>query len=192
MRDDTQTIIQKMDENEAKLQPILSEKFYYWVDNIIFTWQWWFGVGLTVLPWLAFCYFYHRKATFDRLLHVGFLVIIISVLLDTLGDQHGFWHYRFNVLPAVPTYFPWDFTLMPMSIMLLLIIKPMISHWIKAVVFALAASYIGEPLFVSIHVYSPDRWKYSYSVPIQVVIYLTAHWLYTRRYKFAAPQWKKE
>lgn len=42
------------------------------------------------------------------------------------------------------TYFPWDLTLMPVSIMVLLQIKPTANPWLKAIVFALFASYAAE------------------------------------------------
>lgn len=51
----------------------------------------------------------------DRILYTGFFVMVISLVLDILGDQLGFWHYRFNVIPVLPTYFPWDLTLMPLT-----------------------------------------------------------------------------
>ncbi|MFZ3590271.1 CBO0543 family protein [Bacillus sp. DJP31] len=72
----------------------------------------------------------------------------VSLVLDVLGDQLGIWHYRFNVLPVLPSYFPWDITLMPVTIMFFSQVKPHVNPIIKAVLFTLLTSYISEP-FIS-------------------------------------------
>ncbi|WP_346426583.1 CBO0543 family protein [Bacillus sp. Y1] len=73
--------------------------------------------------------------------------MIVSLCLDVVGDQFGFWHYRFNVMPVLPTYFPWDVTLMPVSVMFILQIKPNLNPVIKAILFAIFSACIAEPFF---------------------------------------------
>src|SRR5690606_18285566 len=99
------------------------------------------------------------------------------------GDQLGFWHYRFNVIPVLPTYVPWDLTLMPVAILFLLQVKPQSSPYFKAILFALLAAFVGEPFFTWISIYNPKNWSFWYSVPIFGLIYLVAHYL-TRRPAF--------
>ncbi len=124
-----------------------------------------------------------NKNSTDRILYVGFFVMSISLTLDILGDQFGYWHYRYNVIPIVPTYLPWDMTLMPLAIMFLIQVKPKINPYLKAILFALLTSYVAEPFIKWLMIYNPKEWKYSYSVPIQFIIYLVAHYL-SRRNKF--------
>jgi hypothetical protein len=180
-------VINKIDEIEYTIQSSLFDKFDVWLEYEILTWRWWLGFGLTIVPWIFFWYVFRNKPYLDRLLYVCFFVTIISVLLDTLGDQYGLWHYRYNVIAAVPSYFPWDFTLMPFSVVMLLRIKPKARPWVKAIIFALLTSLVGEPIFNWLDVYSLDNWKYIYSVPIQFMIYLITHWLFTTRNKFSSP-----
>lgn len=187
MKDNAEKVIGITDQIENEIQSGLFNKFNAWVEYEILSWRWLLGLGLTIIPWIVFWYVFRNKPYFDRLLYVCSAIIIISVFLDTLGDQYGLWHYRYNVVAAVPTYFPWDFTLMPLSIVLILTYKPKASPWVKGVIFALLASYVGEPIFDWLDVYSLDYWRYSYSIPIQFLIYLFSHWLYTTRNKFAAP-----
>lgn len=182
---DTDQIIKESDKIDQEIQTRLFERFGFWLDHEILTWRWWLGLGLSVVPWIVFWCAARNKPYFDRLLYVCLYVIMVSVILDTLGDQYGLWHYRYNVIPAIPTYFPWDFTLMPLAIITMLIIKPRVNPWIKAIVFALLASFVGEPLFNWADVYVLEKWKYIYSVPIQIVLYLTAHLLFTTRNKFS-------
>lgn len=121
----------------------------------------------------------------DRLLFVGFMVSLIAVALDVLGDQYGLWHYRFNVVPIIPTYFPWDLTLMPITVMFFLQITPKANPLLKSVVFALASSLIGEPVFYWMDIYNPIHWKFAYSIPIQIAIFLIAYYFCKTRSKFA-------
>ncbi|NRD80176.1 hypothetical protein HPT25_22840 [Bacillus sp. BRMEA1] len=183
MRLDYNKSIQKINENNNKITALIQQRQDIWVSDVVFTWRWWLGLAFTIIPWILWCIFRKKEST-DRLLYVAFLVIIISVVLDVFGDQYGIWHYRYNVVPILPTYFPWDFTLMPISIIFLLQFKPNWSPWIKAFIFALGSSYIGEPIFHWIGVYQTIHWRFTYSVPIQFCIYLLMHYIYQKNFHF--------
>jgi hypothetical protein len=172
--------VKKMiDDNENALKDLVYQKIDIWSEHVVFSGIWWLGVVLTILPWIIW-FIYRKKNSSDRILYVGLFVAVISLCLDVIGDQLGLWHYRFVVIPFLPTYIPWDLTLMPITVMFLIQIKPKVNPLIKAVLFALSSSYIGEPIFNWLGVYVLDSWKYSYSVPIQFVIYLIAHHLSQR------------
>jgi hypothetical protein len=177
-----------IDENIEQIHKLIQEKIDIWKEHVVFSDLWWVGVVLSVLPWIIWSIFRKRESS-DRILFAGFFVIIISLALDIVGDQFSLWHYRFNVLPIVPTYFPWDITLMPVTIMFLLQIKPDSNPFLKAILFGIFSGYIAEPFFHWLGIYVPTKWKYTYSVPIQVVIYLAAHYL-SRRKNFS-PFYKK-
>ncbi|WHY02544.1 CBO0543 family protein [Neobacillus sp. DY30] len=176
--------VKKMiDDNTNQAQEIIQQKIEIWSNHVVFSGLWWFGVVLSIIPWLIWIK-YRKKDSTDRILYAGFYVIIVSLCLDVVGDQFGFWHYRFNVMPVLPTYFPWDITLMPISVMFILQIKPAFNPVIKAILFALFSAYIAEPFFHWMGVYVLTGWKYSYSFPIQIIIYLIAHYL-SRRERFS-------
>jgi hypothetical protein len=117
-------------------------------------------------------------------MYVGFYIMAISTLLDILGDQTGIWYYQFHVIPTLPTYFPWDVTLMPVSVMILLQFFPKINPWLKAIFFAISTSYIAEPFTHWLDIYEVIAWRYSYSVPIQILLFMSAYWL-SQRSKFS-------
>ncbi|MDD9270539.1 CBO0543 family protein [Paenibacillus sp. GCM10023248] len=175
-------IIELIDANVNQVQTLIRERVHIWHEYVLFSDLWWFGVFLSIVPWVIW-FFLRNKYSSDRILYVGFFVIVISLLLDILGDQLGFWHYRFNVIPVLPTYFPWDVTLMPVSIMFLIQVKPNTSPYLKALFFALLTSYVAEPFITWLKIYEPTIWRYSYSFPIQFIIYLFAHYI-SRRNKF--------
>ncbi|TYP73163.1 CBO0543 family protein [Paenibacillus methanolicus] len=168
-----------IDENVEQIHQLIQKKIEIWSEQVVFSNLWWMGAALSIIPWVIWI-FYRKKSSTDRLLYVGFFASIIAVALDLVGDQLGFWNYRFNVIPVVPTYLPWDFTLMPVTIMWLIQFKPSVSPYLKAAVFALLTSYVAEPFFQWLLVYNPVNWKFTYSVPIQFVLYLTAHYMSKR------------
>jgi hypothetical protein len=176
-------VIELTDENVNQIEQLIDQKIQIWADHVVFSGLWWMGLGLSIIPWIIW-FFIRKKDSTDRILYVGFYVMSLSMTLDILGDQIGFWHYRFNVIPVLPTYLPWDITLMPLMIMILLQFKPQINPWYKAIFFALISSYGAEPFFDWLEVYEPTNWRYTYSIPIQVAIYMSSYYL-SKRNKFA-------
>jgi hypothetical protein len=179
---DENDIVKLTDDNVNQIHSLIQVKIQIWREHVLFSGLWWLGVLLSIVPWIIWFWIRYRQGT-DRILYAGFFVMVISLMLDIVGDQIGFWHYRFNVIPIVPTYFPWDLTLMPLSVMVLIQVKPKEHPIIKAIFFALITSYVGEPIMKWLMIYNPITWRHTYSVPIQFIIYLIAHWL-SKRDKF--------
>ncbi|WP_407272525.1 CBO0543 family protein [Radiobacillus sp. PE A8.2] len=177
--EEKEQIINLIDNNVDQIHELIKIKIEIWQQHVLFSNLWWLGVALSIIPWVIWIKIRKKEST-DRLLYAGLFVMVISLVLDVLGDQLGFWHYRFNVIPILPTYAPWDITLMPVAVMWLIQIKPKFSPITKAIIFALVTSYLAEPFFEWLGIYHTLNWKYSYSVPIQIFIYLSAHFLSKR------------
>lgn len=156
-----------------------NEMISLWFKYTFLGWRWWFGVALTIIPWILWIIFRKKEST-NRLLFIGFFVILISSWLDIMGILFGLWSYYYKVAPFSPAFIPWDFTLLPVGIMFLLQIKPKISPILKAIAFSVLSSFIAEPFFVWIGIYNPKNWKYIYSFPIILAIYLICDWLSKR------------
>lgn len=173
---DKEQVIEIIDRNVNVIEGLIYEKIEIWVDYVLFSPLWWLGIALSIVPWIVWGIFRKKNST-ARLLLASFFVIVVSLILDVLGDQLAFWHYRFHVIPILPTYLPWDLTLMPVTAMSILQIKPKANPYLKAVIFALLASYVGEPAAAWLDIYEPKNWQYTYSVPIQFLIYVAAHYI---------------
>lgn len=176
------TGLQKIDESSNMLIRAYQNKIEVWQELILFSWQWWFGVLLSliiILFWLKI----RKKESTDRVLYAGIIVASIATFLDIAGNSFGLWTYKYEVLPWGPWYLPWDYALMPISVMFLLQIKPNVSPVLKALFFGSVSSFIGLPLFEFLGLYEPLEWKYIYSFPIQVIIYFVGHYFaYKRKY----------
>lgn len=169
------------DKNLHEITQLYQAHMNFWYEHILFSWRWWLGVGVIIIGIIVFLSL-RKSRQADRLFYAGFFTAIISMVLDMIGHYLGLWEYRYEVYPPA-AYFPWDIFFIPTVVMLLLLVKPAMNPWIKAIVLGLATSLIGLPVLNWLGIYNPLNWHYIYSFPIQVVIYLIAHYV-SRRTKF--------
>jgi hypothetical protein len=157
-----------------------------WKDEVLFTWQWWVGVTLTIICWIIWIVFRKREST-DRLLYSGIFVALVSVTLDNIGVQLSAWNYLKPFSPIIPAYIPFDFALMPVAVMFLIQYFYNRNPWIIGLLFGGLAAFVGEPIFKLLKIYNPTNWKFIYSFPFYTLIYLLAHKLAARD-KFNKPK----
>jgi hypothetical protein len=87
----------------------------------------------------------------------------------------GLWGYNVKLIPIIPPYIPWDFTLMPVTAMLFYQYKPRTNPIVKAAIFSGLGSFIFQPIFEWLGFYNPQNWMDWYSFPIMAGIYLIGH-----------------
>ena len=151
-----------------------------WLSNIVFSWRWWFSVALSIVPWIFWIIIRNKNNT-SRLLFVGLVSGIVASILDNIGASYNLWHYDWMVIPFTTVYFPWDFTLFPVSIMILLQFCPKINKYIKAVAYSFMCSFVFEPFFLWIGMYHMVHWEHWYSFIIYIPLYLFYNYLYNNK-----------
>lgn len=152
------------------------------LHSFLFTWKWWIGVGFIIIPWVLW-FILREKESSDRLLYAGFVAIIISTVMDSIGVSTAKWIYPIKILPSTVIFIPFTFSLIPVATMFALQIKPRINPFIKAVVFGGLGGYVVIPLATLIDHYRLIDWRYTYSFIILTIIYLIAYW-FSKRSKF--------
>ncbi|WP_079525194.1 CBO0543 family protein [Halobacillus hunanensis] len=175
--ENTQELI---DKNDAVLRQVFEQQFQIWMDHIVFTWRWWIGV-IVIIICLGVWIWLRKKRCSDRLFYAGFFVAFTATFLDSFGEYFGIWTQQYEVFPAF-AYLPWDAFMLPTIIMLLLLFKPHIHPLLKALLLGAFTSFIGLPLMSWLDIYEPTHWKFIYSLPIQMVIYLLAHFFSRRKH----------
>ncbi|WP_417897822.1 CBO0543 family protein [Bacillus haimaensis] len=177
------TVDEKVSEGARKVYQLLEKSsdlhIEAWADYVVFTWRWWLLLGLTLIPWIIWLV-YRKKESTHRLLFVGFFTIFISLWLDSMGTQLGWWYYKYELIPFTPSFKPWDFSLLPVTTMFFLQFKPSINPFIKGLVYAAIIAFIAEPLFLWLGYYVYPNWEYIYSFFIYFIIYLISHFIVTR------------
>jgi hypothetical protein len=173
------SLIDEKEINESKkffdrIHQVELDYVKYWTENTLWHWEFWVSWCLTIMPWVVWCLL-RKRGSEARLLLAGSFGLIIASWLDFLGLLFGTWHYSGRALPTIPTFFPWDFSLIPVTIMLWLQYKPTLNPFIKAIIYSAMTSFIGEPLFEWIGFYTPIRWSVFYSFPIYFFVYLISY-----------------
>lgn len=69
------------------------------------------------------------------MMFVGLSVMLVSSFLDFCGVQLGLWVYYYELIPWVPAYEPYDWSLLPVVIMMLIEYKPNASPYLKGIIF---------------------------------------------------------
>jgi hypothetical protein len=146
----------------------------YWLEHTLWHWEFWLSISLTIVPWILW-FIFRKRGSEARLLLAGLFVICIASFLDFIGVASGLWHYSGKALPLIPTYMPWDFSLLPVTMMLWIQAKRHWNPFIKGFIYACLAAFVGEPLFEWIGLYQPTHWRSFYSFPIYIVLYLISH-----------------
>jgi len=170
----------KLNSLQALSNKINGEMRALYMDNIFLTWRWWLCAAMTILPWVLWIIF-RKKGSTSRLLFSGFVVIILSMLLDDIGVELNFWDYHVDIDAINPSFILWDMSVLPVVTMTFLQYKTNINPLIKALVFAGLASFVVEPFFAWMNFYDPEKWKHLYSFPVFIIIYLLAHFCSLRK-----------
>lgn len=141
-----------------------------WKVEVLYTWEWWFGIVLSIIAWSLWLFF-RKKESSNRLLFAGIFTALISVTLDNIGYQLSLWNYYKPVTPLIPAYLPYDFALMPVVVMFLIQFFYGRNPWLIGLLFGLLTAFIGEPVFKLLGIYHPVHWNNIYSIPFYTIIY---------------------
>ncbi|MTW85642.1 hypothetical protein F3157_08200 [Virgibacillus dakarensis] len=146
------------------------------VNSFMFTWQWWFGIGLFIIPWIVWFLFRDKQST-GRLLIGGFVTIILSLIIDLIALSYGLWSYPMKFSPIAPLLFlPYHFSLAPVTIMFAIQIKPKANALLKGLIFAAIGAFIGMNFFAMIDFYNPKGWSTIYDLFIYLFLFFVANW----------------
>ncbi|MGE5415555.1 MAG: CBO0543 family protein [Acidobacteriota bacterium] len=153
------------------MSEILLAEYHKWLINDFLTWRWLVQLAFLVIPWFAWWKLVDRKRL-PEILFFGILVSLGCVSSDAIGIQLGLWSYPYRLIPGVYYIASADFGILPVSFMMFY------QHFYGrygvsgAVLLALGCSYIGEPLYVWLGFYDPLYWRYSYTLPIYLALFL--------------------
>lgn len=131
-----------------------------WQHNELFTWTWWFLLGMFVIPWLIFLKFVNRKRSLTIWLY-GLVVIILTTFLDDLGADTDLWAYPVKLIPYTLIEMPFDFSIIPVTQMLLYQYFDSWKRFLIAISFqAFIFAFIGEPFSVWARAVTYYHWNY--------------------------------
>ncbi len=149
----------------------------HWYYDDLHKWTWWLSLALTIIPLLVWWKIVDRKKLLTIVV-VGLLANIFSAFLDVMGSEAVLWGYPDRLLPNLPRLLPIDFTVIPVTFMLLYQFLPDWKRYFPALIMmSFLFSFAAEPLMVCLKLYELYSWKYIYSFPIYIAMGIIIKWL---------------
>ncbi|MBP2634639.1 MAG: hypothetical protein H6Q72_546 [Firmicutes bacterium] len=141
-----------------------------WLTDNLWHWQWWVLIAIFFLPWIVWWKLVDKSRIIEIFLF-GMIMLITAGWMDEIGTELQWWYYPVKVIPWYPQLVPVNYTVLPVTYML---IYQYFSKWRSYVtammVMAAVYSWIAEPLLSYMGIYKLIIWKYSYSFPIYILI----------------------
>ncbi|EIJ78588.1 hypothetical protein PB1_13559 [Bacillus methanolicus PB1] len=107
-------VLKKFDEMYRELVLADEKDHEIWFEYVFLSWQWWLCIALTIIPWILWWKFRKKEST-NRLILGAFYIMTISLILDSFGTELGFWDYRYEPVPFLPSFLPWDLSFLQCS-----------------------------------------------------------------------------
>jgi hypothetical protein len=149
---------------------IVKQDINNWLNNELFTWNWWVLVAFIVIPSIIWIRVVDRKRILEILLF-GTLVIILTSFLDAIGVDLMFWVYPVQFIPLTPRSLPFDVFMVAITYMLLYQFFIKWKSYINAlVIMAFTFAFIGEPISKYLNLVYYIKWKYHYSFLYYIVL----------------------
>ncbi|MBM6617867.1 CBO0543 family protein [Bacillus suaedaesalsae] len=147
-----------------------------WLNNELFTWNWWVLLAFALLPWMVWFKFKERKILIESIL-VGTIAIIPTTYLDAIGLDLKFWTYPVQFIPLGARALPFDMSMVPVAYMLLYqFFKTWRAFIIGLLIMATLFAFIGEPVSKAMNLIYYLKWKYYYSFFYYIILGLFIKW----------------
>ncbi|MDT8903610.1 CBO0543 family protein [Anaeroselena agilis] len=151
-------------------QTFLRLAYEYWRQYTYNAPVWWLLILTLILPWIIWWRFVD-KARLSLCLSLGLLTLIVCTGLDAVGVAHGRWVYPHKLLGTFPHLVPVNFSLLPVSYMLIYQFFPSWKKYLRAsFAMGLLFAFVGEPVLIFLGVYLPLQWYHHYSFPLYIAI----------------------
>lgn len=144
-------------------------------EAFLFSWQWWLGIGLFIIPWIVWIVVRRREST-ARLLSAGMISVILGIIIDIISTSMGKWSYPIKFIPnTLGMFLPYHFSLLPVGVMLTLQFKPNWNPVWKGAIFAGLGAFIVMRFFEWIGFYNSKGWPAVYDFVILLFIFLVSY-----------------
>lgn len=160
--------------------------FNYWYSESLFSFNWWFLIGTTLLFFSAWLILLDKKRIIE-ISALGLLIGTIVFMLDTIGITVVLWSYPDRIFPVAPSTVEIHKVHLPIIYMLLYqYCKTWKGYMLGLVIASAVFSFILEPITVWLGIYVIHNWKYIYSFPIYIVIGVVTRWLLVKAKEYEA------
>jgi len=165
-------------EQKIKVEKKLFETYLdYWKEEVVFNFQWWFGIVFMIAAIYCFYKFIDRKQLLPTSI-ATMVCLILSINLDVIGIGMGLWAYPNITFPYYGPLFSVDMLFITLPCALLYQKAKTWKHFIVGTLIMTSVfSFVFEPFAVWIKLYVLMGWEYYYSLPIYSAVFFLSKWI---------------
>ncbi|MBW3112591.1 MULTISPECIES: CBO0543 family protein [Bacillaceae] len=169
---------EQYDQIQEKVKEIKLQNINYWLDDCFLSLQWWFILTLFILTWVAFIRLTKNAGNKPKLFFLGLVWIIVAANLDGMGYELGLWGYPCQLIPLLPKAYVFDYALIPVTYMLQYQYFPKgKAFFYSTLMISGGASFIAEPFFRWLHIYTIYKWEVWWSFIIYFILAYLIRWV---------------
>lgn len=164
---------------EAHLH-LLQLKKELWLQQHFLSYQWWFLLFLSIIPWFIWLKIVDKNRIHE-ILSFGIIIAILSSTMDIIGISYQSWFYpiKLHWTFSSPTA-PFDLSLLPVVFMICYQYGNQWKSFIIGVIILSSFFTLGEYIFKFMGIYKENTWKSYYSLPIYSANAIFARWIISR------------
>ena len=151
--------------------------YTHWKTDTLFSIQWWGLIALIAISY-AIWWVVVDKRRLSQILLFGAFIAIQRAVMDIFGTNTALWSYDIRETPLFPSPFLHDFTLTPLTLM---VVYQYCHSWKKFLVWSgvttAIISYVFFPVLSMLGFLKLYDWKYSYSFGMILGIALFSRWV---------------
>lgn len=149
----------------------------HWLGDTLGSWRWWVLIGVLILPWFIW-YRLVDKKKLPELVLFGLVIMVFASSLDEIGFVTGRWSYPVEVVPMLLRLVPADYTVLPITFMLIYQYCPTWKRYFwRLVIISSVFAFIAEPLLVYFGFYILINWFYWYSFIGYIIMGSVSRWI---------------
>ena len=148
-----------------------------WKTETLFSIKWWSLIALIVIfyaIWLVIV----EKRRLSQILLFGSLIAVGRIVMDIIGTDVALWSYNIREIPFFPSPFLHDFTITPLSLM---VVYQYCHSWKKFLIWTVVVtgiiSFVFFPILIMFSFLKFYHWNYFYSFALMIGIASIARWV---------------
>ncbi|MDF2985047.1 MAG: hypothetical protein K0R50_557 [Eubacterium sp.] len=155
----------------VKVQEQLSAvRIDQWLHGIVFQWRWWFLLFIFFISAFIWWRTLDKSRLREIVLYVS-LIIILTLVLDEIGEEMTLWDYPYDLIPLFPPLSAIDLACLPFIYSLIFQrFRTWKSFVIATIIMSGIFCFILEPLFIRIGIYQMLVWESYYGFPIYIMM----------------------
>lgn len=155
--------------HELRLQ-LWNVTYARYLNQELFSYQWW---GILIMLFISYSLWWKLadKSRLVELLLFGSYVAVSSTVVDIWGVTTAHWQYNIRIFPILPAPFPFDYTVIPILLMLAYQYgKDWRQYLFWAAIGSAVFSFIMSPIFAVTGIKTFFQWNFAYFFIIMLII----------------------